>query len=154
MRISYQLSLLRQTRKNMCDLVGTLTLPQLNHIPEGFPNSIGWNFGHALVSQQLLIHARSGKAMIFKDEIVSAFRKGSRPDLPVNNELFSAFLKQATESVNVLERELAQNAFGGFKRYETSFGMVLHNVEEALAFNTAHETMHLGYMMALKHALT
>ncbi len=37
-----------------------------------------------------------------------------------------------------------------FKPYETSFGIKLSNLEEALEFAALHEGLHSGYALAMK----
>ena len=81
---SFTLSSLRQTRQNILARMADLTLAQLNIIPVGFSNNLIWNFGHVLVTQQLLCYKRSGQEMLVEEEIVNKYRKGSRPAAPVS----------------------------------------------------------------------
>ena len=52
-----------------------------------------------------------------------------------------------------MEEDYKNNYFGNYDRYETSYGVVLGNVEQAMEFNNVHEGMHLGYMIALNKVI-
>ncbi|MDN3670045.1 DinB family protein [Echinicola jeungdonensis] len=69
-----------QTRKNFINLISDLDIDQLNQIPEGYNNNIIWNFGHIIVTQQLLCNKFSGLPLLIDEDILDAFRKGSKPE--------------------------------------------------------------------------
>ena len=47
-------------RVKFAELVDRLSIEELNEIPEGFNNNIAWNFGHVIISQQMLCYVRAG----------------------------------------------------------------------------------------------
>jgi predicted ribosome quality control (RQC) complex YloA/Tae2 family protein len=54
--------------------------------------------------------------------------------------------------------ELIEDYYGkrfgkAFQPYETSYGLKLNTIEEAIRFNNVHEAMHLGYMMSQRRSL-
>ena len=51
---------IRRNRELFLELVNSLSIEQLNKIPEGFNNNIAWNFGHIVVTTQTLCYVRSG----------------------------------------------------------------------------------------------
>ena len=57
---------------------GTLTIEELNKIPEGFNNNIIWNFGHVIVSQQIICYKLSNQPLKVSDEYVNKICKGHK----------------------------------------------------------------------------
>ena len=53
----------RITRKNLLKYLNTLSIEELNIIPEGFNNNIFWNIAHVAVTQQILVYKLSGLKM-------------------------------------------------------------------------------------------
>ena len=47
---------IRRNRELFLDLVNSLSVDQLNKIPEGFNNNIAWNFGHIVITTQALCY--------------------------------------------------------------------------------------------------
>jgi len=39
--------------------------------------------------------------------------------------------------------------FTNYSDYETSFGLNLTSIEEAISFNNIHEGIHFGYLLAM-----
>jgi hypothetical protein len=146
------MELLLQTRKNFLDIINNHTLEQLNTIPNGFNNSIIWNFGHALVVQQLLCYKLSGLPVHTSDEIVQLFKKDSLAT-PVSEAIVNELKALATESITQLEADIKANIFTNYTEYTTSYGYTLSNIANAVEFNTMHEALHLGYAMAMRKSL-
>lgn len=140
----------QQARANMLSLMEPLHLDQLNLIPEGFRNNLVWNFGHVIVTQQLLCYGLSGLKTLVDQSMVEAYRRGSAPQGAVSQETFKEFVQLSEETLTTFQNDYAQGVFETFKLYPTSFGIELSKVEEAFQFNLAHEAMHLGTMMALR----
>ena len=49
-----------------------------------------------------------------------------------------------------MEDDYANGIFKEYKEYATSFNATLSCIDDAILFNNMHETMHLGFMIALK----
>ncbi|GLR17332.1 DinB family protein [Portibacter lacus] len=145
-----QLQLLRITRQNTVNLIKAHNIDQLNKIPTGFSNNLIWNFGHVIVTQQLLIYGFSGIKMYTENDMVKNYRKGSKPTERVNQNEIDELLYLAGSTLDDLENDLQEELFQEYKIYTTSFNMTLTNVEEAIHFNTLHEAMHLGTCIAIK----
>lgn len=146
------MELLLQTRKNFLNIINHHSLEELNTVPRGFNNSILWNFGHALVVQQLLCYKLSGLPMNVNEEMVELFKKGSKAK-PVTPEILASLIALATDSIAQLEKDLAEGIFQNYTEYTTSYGYTLSNIENAIEFNTMHEALHLGYAMAMRKSL-
>lgn len=139
-----------QTRSNMLALMKPLSLEQLNQIPTGFRNNLMWNYGHVIVTQQLLCYGLSGLKPILTREMIEAYRKGSAPQGPVDQDTYDEFIQLSETTLAKFQHDYALGIFEDFKLYPTSFGIELSRVEEAFQFNLAHEAMHLGTMMAMR----
>lgn len=143
----------KQTRNNILQILEHLTLEQLNKIPSGLNNNIFWNFGHVVVAQQLLNYRISNLPMKVGDDLVELFRKGSSAstyDQALLDKLKGLTLSLTEET----KKDYDNGVFVEFTTYPTSYGITLENIEDALAFNNAHEALHLGYIMALRRMVT
>ncbi len=148
--LSFAIKTLRQTRTNYLNLIESYSLDQLNKIPQGFNNNMIWNFGHAIVTQQLLCYKLAGEEMYIDDEMVNRYRKGSKPGLKVNEAEVDLFKSYAMSFVDKLDTDSRNGKFQSYKDYPTSFGVTLTSISDAVAFNNLHEGMHFGTLLALK----
>ncbi|MBO6515634.1 MAG: DinB family protein [Bacteroidia bacterium] len=146
------IDVLRQTRNNIRRATENLSLDALNTIPPGFNNNILWNIGHVVVTQQALMYRPCGMPMHVKDEIFESFRKGSEAT-SYNQETLDYIWDHFDSLVDQLDSDYTGKRFGEYKPYQTSYGLALNNLEDAMVFNNAHEALHLGYIMAQKRAL-
>ena len=142
--------LLKTTRKNIQQLVDAYSIDQLNQIPTGFNNNLIWNYGHVVVTQQLLVYGLSGLPMKISTDFVNRYRKGTKPvsfiDQDEYEQLRKFFEKIPDDTLSDYEKDIFQN----YKTYETSYGVILHKVEEGILFNSMHEAMHLGVMLSIR----
>lgn len=148
--ISFHLHLLAQTRKNFLNLIEGLSKEQLNKIPDGHKNNIIWNFGHVVVTQQILCYKLSELPMNLHSSIIDKYRKGSSPTENVNNDEIEMLKKAALELVEQTRLDYIEGKFKQFEKYPTSYGIELNHIEEALSFNNTHEGLHFGVAMSLK----
>ncbi len=143
----------RQTRTNFLQLLEGLDNERLNYIPDGFNNNLAWNFGHIIVTQQLLTYGLSGLSLKVPENTISAFRKGSKPEKVFSTAEIEELRHLAVSSLDQFERDHESGLFRDFKVYETSYGLTLHSLPEAVSFNDLHEGLHLGYAMSLKRVV-
>lgn len=125
----------------------------MNEIPKGFNNNLIWNAGHVVVTQQLLCYKLAGVATNVSDEMIAKYKKGSKPGAAVDAAEKDLIISLLNSTVDGIEADLTSKDFSGFKAYPTSYGVTLTSVEDAIAFNLAHEAMHLGTMISLRNAL-
>ena len=142
--------LLHATRKNIRGLLLAHTPEQMNTLPEGFNNNLIWNAGHVIATCELLTYALSGQRTPSGKEFINRYRKGTRPEGTVGQEEIDYIARELLEGVDRLERAVGQGSFTTFKPYQTSFGVELQSIEDALSFNTMHEAMHLGTMLGIR----
>jgi len=145
--------LLNITRKNFLHAISGLSIEQLNTIPAGFNNNIIWNFGHVIVTQQLLCYQMAGLELKVEPELTAKYRKGTKPESFISGEELQRLKDLAFPLLKELEQNYRNNEFTAYKPYETSYGAELKSIEDAVEFVIVHEALHYGYVMALKHAL-
>jgi DinB superfamily len=149
--MSDDLDLLRQTRRNLIRLTADLSDEQLLAIPPGFGNNVLWNYGHCLVTQQRLCYGLSSLPMRIPAEWNDLMMKGTSPkdwSAPPDRQAITDLM---LTTVDQLAEDLEAGLFTDFKSYPTSYGVTLGSVEDAVRFDVAHEALHMGVMMALRH---
>ena len=148
-----QIAILKATRANILKQIEDVSLTQLNEIPAGFNNNLIWNAGHVAVTQQLLCYAMSGVEVKLPKEIITAYRKGAKPEKAITQTEVDQIKAWLTASIDWLAEDLEAGVFKTYKEYQTSYGFKLTSMADAVSFNNVHEGMHLGYMIALRKKL-
>ena len=145
--------MLTQGRKNMVSLIGSYHEDQLNMIPKGYNNNLVWNFGHVIVSQQILCYKLSGLEPVIDHELIEQYRRGTKPGKPLDQEQINELKTLAFTSVDNFREDYQNGIFKEFESYQSLYGVLLTSFEDAMVFNNAHEGLHLGYMMAMRKHL-
>lgn len=153
MNLEFQISVLQHTRKNVEKILSTYTIEQLNMIPDGFSNNLIWNYGHMIVTQQLLCYKLAGTDMMVSNELVELYRKGSRPEGNITEAEYSQLKELSKQTIQNLGLDYQKGLFTGYKEYPTSYGVVLRSIEDAIPFNNVHEGHHFGTILALRKFL-
>lgn len=150
-----QIDILEQTRRILVNVIGELSLEQLNTIPVGFNNNIAWNFAHLVVSQQILCYRLSGLECNVEEAIIARYIRGTAPDPqhPMTETTFRKLRAIFLENPGKLREDYRKGAFKQYKGITTSTGVTLADIDMAIAYNTMHEGLHLGYILALKRAI-
>ena len=143
-----ELDFLVQTRNNALELTKDISLEQLNKVPLGFNNNIIWNLGHMLVTQQLLCYSLSYKEVAIDQELVTKYRKGTRPSSDISAKEVDYIRDHLVTSVIRFRHEIKQGYFETYKNYKTSFGVTLSSLNDAITFNNIHEAMHFGVVLS------
>ncbi|MDN3654786.1 DinB family protein [Ferruginibacter paludis] len=138
------------SRNLFLKLMDGLTIEQLNQVPEGFNNNIIWNFGHVIVSQQILCYKLAGLPMKIDASYVAKYSKGTKPETFLDEKELEFLKGQSIGLINELVADIEKNIFTSYNNYTTSFNVELNSVDDAVKFITMHEGLHLGYAMALK----
>ncbi|MGK0220064.1 MAG: hypothetical protein ACI9HE_003571 [Planctomycetota bacterium] len=125
----------------------------IDKIPAGFGNHPLWNLGHLVVTTGLLVYRLSGLDLGMPESMVEDFGKGSDPKTWTATHSWADIKQQLLAQPAQLRKDWDDGLFQEFKRYETSIGIVLENVEQAITYNTFHEGTHLGYALAQRKAL-
>jgi len=98
----------------------------------------------------LLHYSLSGKDCLVSDELIAAYKKGTKPTSQFIQEEFDEVLELFNGLPNTLEEDYEAGIFTGYNEYKTSTGFVIDSMEKALIFNNFHESLHLGVIMSLK----
>lgn len=136
-------------RKNFVDYLHKYDLKRLTFIPMGFQNNIFWNCAHALVTQQLMTYYLSSNAMLVDNDWVMRYKKGTFGNQEVSEEDVRLLIKLLQTTQVQLKKDYNSEKLSYYKPYDTSFGIRLETIEDAIRFNNLHESLHLGYVMAL-----
>ena len=129
------------------------SLEELNKIPNGFSNNIIWNIAHTIVTQQLLVYNLSGLPTMASPEMIEMYRKGTKPERDVTQAEVENIEKLLFPTIEKTKQDYRNKMFKTFTEYTVSTKSVLTNVDEAIGFNSFHEGIHLGYILALKKSL-
>ncbi len=138
------------TRKMALNLLNELTPDQLYFIPKGFKNNIIWNIGHILITEQMLTYGLSGLELPVDKKFVELYGKGSIPTAEISSEAIDAIKSDLISASKQTEVDYKNGVFKAFNQYPTSTGIVLTNIDDAIQFNTLHEGIHLGIILAIK----
>ena len=152
-KYDYAIGVIKQTRLNMIKIIKAYSIEDINTIPEDINNNLIWNFVHVIVTHQLLCYALAGEKPILDPTMIDAYRKGSTPDEAVNEEDLNTYISMATDTLDQFKIDIEKGMFQNYKPYETSFGLTLNSLEDAIHFNLAHEGMHLGAMINIRKLL-
>jgi len=150
MNLKFAIENNKVTRQNMLTLLSNLSYEEAFMIPEGFSNSIGWNFIHCLVTQQLLTYHLSGSKMLLDQEVVDQFRKGASGKETLSESSFQRLCDIALPILDLVHEDLEKLESNDFQTYTTSYNITLNSTKEAIYFNNTHEGVHFGIMLQIK----
>ena len=145
-----QFDILTKTRAIVLHYISGLSLDQMHVIPEGFNNHIACNIAHLVVTQQLLHYKLSGKDCLVSDDLIAAYKKGSKPSNAFTQEEFDEVITLFKGLPKTLEEDYESSIFSEYSSYKTSTGFVIDTMEKAIIFNNFHESLHLGVIMSLR----
>jgi len=130
------------------------SLAELNKIPEGFNNNIIWNIGHAIATQQLLVHRLSGVPCTVSDEFINTYKKGTKPEREITQAEIDEIARLLFSTIDQTKEAYQAGEFKQFNEYTLSTtNGILKTVENAIEFNNYHEGLHLGCILAMKKCL-
>ena len=151
--LEYTLDISRKNREIFKGFLKTISLKDLNKIPAGFNNNIIWNIAHVIATQQVLVYILSGVKPRVSSEFIEMYRKGTKPERDISQEELVEICELLSISIDHTATDYVAGVFNEFKEYTVSTGSTLNNVDDALAFNNFHEGIHLGSVLALRHAI-
>ncbi len=142
-----------KNRKLLKGFLENMSLVDLNTIPKGFNNNIIWNIAHVIVTQQLLVYKLSGLPTIVSNEMIDAYRKGTKPEKDLTEAEVATIKNLLFSTIEKSKEDYESKIFQTYNEYTVTTKNTLSNVEEAIEFNNFHEGIHLGYILALRKAL-
>ena len=143
----------RQTRKNFIRLVDGLSHEDLNILVPGFQNTIAWNLGHIVVSQQKLCYAPANVPLKIREEYLHLFQKGTKTTRDISNEEIEDLKELAMSLIDEMDKDIKAGHLNQYKPLQTHFGLLLTTIQEASDFSALHDSMHLGYVQAQRRAI-
>ncbi|MGV3762884.1 DinB family protein [Parapedobacter sp.] len=145
---------IKQTRATFTQLIEGLGIDEINAIPDGFRNNIGWNFGHIVVSTQGLCYRRTNVQPDREIPFLSAYAKGTAPTNWINAEELEILKLEAVETILQIERDYENGVFASIVPYATAtYGLQMDTIEKVFTVTLAHDNLHLGYATALRKAV-
>ncbi len=145
---------IKQTREVFAGLLGQLSLEEINDVPAGFRNNIGWNFGHIVVSTQGLCYRRTEVDPHKQIPFVESYGKGTKPEKWIGEEELHTLKIQLFSSIQQIEDDYRDGVFSNITPFATStYGLEMNTIEEVLTVTLAHDNLHLGYATAIRRAL-
>ena len=139
-----------KNRQLLNHFLESFTLEQLNKVPTGYTNNIFWNVAHTVVTQQLLVYKLSGLDMLISDALVEAYKKGTKTEGDVTQAEVDEVKGLLFSTIEKTKEDYNNKVFNTYNEYTVSTKSTLRTAEDAITFNTFHEGIHLGYILALK----
>jgi hypothetical protein len=140
---------IRKNRELFLDLVNSLSIEQLNKIPDGYRNNIAWNFGHIVVSTQSLCYVRSGVKPDLQIPFRSKYGKDSKPEGFISQQEIDELKTQLVSTVDMIQEDLRNDVFQNITPYSTAtYKHEMRSIEEILTCTLAHDSLHFGYALA------
>lgn len=138
------------SRTVLSKFLDNYTLAQLNTIPEGFSNNLIWNIAHILVVQQMLVYNLSGLPMMVSDEMVSKYKRGTKPEHSVSQEEVDELKILLFSTLELAQKDFDSDVFKNYTEFTTLSGFTIKNAKAAMEFNNYHEALHTGIMMQIR----
>lgn len=143
-----------QARKAFIELIDSLSIAQLNHIPEGFNNNIIWNFGHIVVATQGLCYLRTGVKPDYVIKYGAAYTKGSKPTYTVSSEEVQDLKKLAIETIQQIEQDYDKGLFHAITPFATeTYKETMPTIEDVITTTAGHDNLHYGYAIAQRRLI-
>ncbi len=153
MNLNFSFEVFIQTRKAILEIVENEDIETLNIIPSGFNNNLIWNFGHVVVTPQMLCYKKTGTKTTISEDLIDKYKKGSKPEAQISGAELVELKSLLFESIHQLERDYYTGIFQSYYLVINSLDMRLDTIEKAIHYCSAHDNLHLGYMQALKRAI-
>ncbi|MEM6515540.1 MAG: DinB family protein [Bacteroidota bacterium] len=142
-----------KNRAFLKSIIENHSLEDLNKIPKGFNNNIIWNIAHTITVQQSLVYKLSGLPPMVSEDLIMKFRRGSKPEGDMSQAEVDEIKGLLFSTIEKTKEDYDNKIFRHFHEYTVMTKNTITNILEAIEFNNYHEGIHLGYILALKHAL-
>lgn len=153
MSVKFSVHVITQTRKKLLEIINGLSIEQLNEVPKGFSNNIAWNFGHVIVTLQLLCYVNANQTPSIPENVINKYRRGTKPEEFIDSEELSYLKSLLFSSFDNLENDRNAGLLSRYNAMTSSMGIVLDNIDDAIAYTGDHDNIHLGYVQALRRAV-
>lgn len=146
------IEVIKACRTKWLSMLDELTIDQLNKIPTGFKNNLAWQFGHVIVSQQILCYRLSGQKFVINEDLIDRYKNGSKPESYIEEEEINLIKGYMLSTIDQLELDQKNGLFDNYTPYTVSTyaGFTLTNVSDALIFIISHDALHYGCSISMK----
>lgn len=145
---------IKETRRAFTKVIDSLSIDDLNRIPNGFVNNVIWNYGHIYVSTLALTYLRTG---VETDKVIPHLRKygkDSKPESFIDAQELAFLKENIILSIDSLEADYKNSRFGQITPFATAtYGKTMESIEEVITCSLAHDNFHFGYAKALTRAV-
>lgn len=153
MMVQDQVSALLTIRKAFLNGIAKLSPDHMNIIPKGFNNNVAWHLGHLVASQQGICYLRSGQNIQIPEEIYEKYKPGTRPESFIEQEEIKRLGDLLLSLPEQFLADYQSGLFNNYQEWTSKTGFQIKNIENALPFLIFHESLHLGFSMALARQL-
>lgn len=144
---------LRITRAHMLRELEGLSHADMLVIPEDRDDNIIWNVGHLLCSLSRLVYVFSGHPLPIPEEYLAAFGKGTNARDWEADPKVEEVLERFKSMPAQIESDYLAGRFTDYKPLQITPLDTIDSVEEAVAFHSFHEGLHIGIIITLKELL-
>ena len=146
------IEVIKACRTKWLTMLDTLTIDQLNTIPTGFNNNLAWQFGHVIVSQQILCYRFAGQKFVINEDLIDRYKNGSKPERAFSEAEITQMKGYLLSTIDQLEIDLNNGTFNNYTPYtiSTYTGFTLNNINDAVTFIVSHDGLHYGCTLGLK----
>ncbi|MFF2752992.1 DinB family protein [Psychrobacillus sp. NPDC058041] len=125
-------------------------------VPEGFNNSIRWNFGHIAFIQERLVFAVLGEELGVPSNYEELFSAGTKPaDWKVTPPSLADILFVLTEQTTRIREAIQGNINKTLPApFTNRLGITFHTRGETFLFSFYHEAMHMEVIKRIYRAIT
>jgi hypothetical protein len=145
-----EFDIIDKEQQNFITMLDSLSLEQINKVPQGFNNNLVWNFAHVVVSLQGICYGRQGLKLQLDENFVNMYKGGTKPEKAVDAEQYATIKIYALEGLNKLRADYKAGVFAAFKPFTTMSGFTVSTAEYAIKYVAYHHAIHTGYAMAIK----
>lgn len=144
----------KATRRNIATLVNSLTIEELNKIPDGCNNNIAWHLGHIVVSSELLCYIRTEAKLNQEIPLQEKYRNDTKPENFIQQTEIDYLLSRLQSSLEAIEADYNKGMFQTIKPYAThTFGIEINTIEMVFQACSHHDVLHAGCMGIMRKYL-
>lgn len=141
----------KSIRSKIIPLYQSLTIEQLNKIPDGFRNNLAWHLGHIAVTTEILCYIKTGVQPGKEIPYMDQYKNGSVPGKFIEQAEIDYFLNRLLPSLKAIEADYQKGVFNAVQPYATmTFGVEMKDIETYFACCSQHDVLHYGNMQAMK----
>lgn len=143
-----------KTREQFIALIRSLSIDELNKVPEGYRNNIIWNFGHIVVTTLALCYQRTGLNPDLTIPFQEDFAKGTAPQRTYTSSEVERLVEVSISSINELITDYKTGNLNKIQSFSTqTYGLELKSIEDVILTCLMHDNLHYGYALAQNKSL-